>query len=187
MLTEYATLREEVLAAIGHRVAIMNFTFAAMSVLLAGLLTRKVPDSLAGLIAFIAVPQFSHAGLLIWLGEYRRSQRASIWLSKLETRINAAVDTPALSWEGRSDGDNAEQYAHMGFPYVATVALLLGAAYVALGLGGYLITRWLQDAIDGVSLWLIIPPLALYALISETAFLLFFRSKWRECRIRKVS
>jgi len=31
LLAEYATLRQESLGAIGHRVAVMNFTFAAVS------------------------------------------------------------------------------------------------------------------------------------------------------------
>lgn len=185
MLAEYATLREEVLAAIGHRVTTMNFTFAATSVLLAGLLTRKVPDSLAGPIAFFAVPQFAHAGLLIWLGEYRRSQRASMWLSNLEKRINAAVGMSALGWESRSDGESAEQFAHMGFPYIANAALLLGAAYVALGLGGYLIVQGLEDTIDGAWLYAIVFFLALYALVTEGAYLRFFRQKWQESRVRR--
>lgn len=186
MLAEYSTLREEVLAAIGHRVTTMNFTFGATSVLLAGLLARKVPDLLAGLIAFFAVPQFAHAGLLIWLGEYRRSQRASVWLSRLEKRINALVGMDALGWESRSEGEADEEFAHMGFPYIANAALLLGAAYVALALGGYLIGRWMNAHHGTTGLYALVPSLVLYALLTEGLFLRFFRLKWRESRIRKL-
>lgn len=183
MLTEYRTLREEVLNAIGHRVAVMNFTFAAISVLLAGLLTRNVADPLAALIAFFAVPQFAHSGLLIWLGEYRRSQRASCWLAGLERRINTAVGADALGWERRSESDEAGHYAHMGYPYLATAAMLLGSAVVALAIGGWLLTDWLHGE-QGWCLSYLLPALIGYAVITEGAYVLFFRKKWQEARKR---
>lgn len=187
MLAEYETLRTEVLEAISHRVAIMNFTFAAMSVLLAGLLARKVSDPLAGLISLLAIPQFAHAGLVIWLGEYRRSQRASVWLSDLERRINALTGEDDLGWEGRSEGESAERFDHMSFPYVATAALLLGAAYVAIALGGYLLFGQLEKLLGSTHWYVVVSPVLAYSALTECTFLWFFRKKWRECRLREVS
>ena len=183
MLAEYETLRDEVLGAISHRVAVMNFVFAALTVLLAGLLTRNIGDAIAAAVAILAVPQFAHAGLLIWLGEYRRSQRASLWLSRLERRINQEVGSKAMGWEGRSQDPAASDFEHMAFPYVATVALLVGVAYAGLAIGGFLLVEWWKEHSD-VHLWIPLAGLGIYSLFTEAAFLWFFASRWRECRRR---
>lgn len=181
MLAEYETLRDEVLGAIAHRVAVMNFVFAALTVLLAGLLTRRIGDAIAAAVAIFAVPQFAHAGLLIWLGEYRRSQRASLWLRGLEDRINREVGAKAMGWEGRSQGPAAADFGHMAFPYVATVTLLVGIAYAGLAIGGYLLVEWWKEH-SHLHLWIPLAGLGIYALITEVAFLWFFVSRWRESR-----
>ncbi|MEX2448020.1 MAG: hypothetical protein WD404_04665 [Solirubrobacterales bacterium] len=183
MLAEYETLRNEVLAAIAHRVAVMNFVFAALTVLLAGLLTRNIGDAVAAAVAIFAVPQFAHAGLLIWLGEYRRSQRASLWLSRLEQRINREVEVKAMGWEGRSQDPAATDFKHMAFPYVATVTLLVGVAYAGLAIGGFLLVEWWKGHSD-LHLWIPLTGVGVYALVTEAAFLWFFVSRWRECRRR---
>lgn len=183
MLAEYETLREEVLGAIAHRVAVMNFVFAALTVLLAGLLTREIGDAIAAAVAIFAVPQFAHAGLLIWLGEYRRSQRASLWLRGLESRINKEVGAKAMGWEGRSQDPTATDFGHMSFPYVATVTLLVGVSYAGLFIGGYLLVEWWKEH-SHLHPWIPLAGLGVYGLVTEVAFLWFFVSRWRECRRR---
>ena len=74
MLAEYRSVRQESLEAVGHRMTVMSFTFAAVGVVIGGLLARRVSDVLAGLIAILFVPQVSKAALLIWLGEYDRTE-----------------------------------------------------------------------------------------------------------------
>jgi hypothetical protein len=186
MLAEYSTLRQELLESVGHRIAITNFTFAAISVMVAGLLTRKAPDLLAGLTALLAVPQFAHAGLLIWLGEYRRTERASAWLAGLEKRINTDIgESAVLRWESRSEDPSLADFGHLVYPYVATSALLLGAAYVAIALGSYLVFNKLEHAL-GTHYWYVAAsPLAFYALITEGLYIWFFRRRWREARNRR--
>ena len=78
MLAEYGTLRQESLEAVGHRMTVMSFTFAAVGVIIGGLLTRKVSDAVAGLIAVLFVPQVSKAALLIWLGKVLLGQRETV-------------------------------------------------------------------------------------------------------------
>jgi hypothetical protein len=188
MLAEYSTLRQELLESIGHRIQIMNFTFAAMSVMIAGLLTRHVPDILAGLISFLAVPQFAHAGLLIWLGEYRRTERASAWVAGLEKRINAELgDKVLLRWESRSEDASLSDFGHLVYPYVATSALLLGSAYVALVLGGYLLTDGLEHLFKTHHWYIAVWPLVLYALVTEGTYVWYYRRRWQEARQRRGS
>jgi hypothetical protein len=188
MLAEYSTLRQELLESVGHRIQIMNFTFAAMSVMIAGLLTRHVSDVLAGLISFLAVPQFAHAGLLIWLGEYRRTVRASAWLAGLEKRINAELGNKVLlHWESRSEDASLSDFGHLVYPYVATSALLLGSAYVALVLGGYLLTDRLEHLFKTHHWYIADWPLVLYALVTEGVYVWYYRRRWREARRRSRS
>jgi hypothetical protein len=181
MLAEYESLRGEILGAIAHRIAVMNFVFAALTVLLAGLLTRRIGDAIAAAVAIFAVPQFAHAGLLIWLGEYRRSQRASLWLRGLEGRINQEVGAKAMGWEGRSQDPTATDFGHMAFPYVATVALLVGVGYAGLAIGGYLLIEWWKEH-SHLHLWIPLGGFGIYVLITEVSFLWFFVSRWRESR-----
>ena len=135
MLAEYGTLRQESLEAVGHRMTVMSFTFAAVGVIIGGLLTRKVSDAVAGLIAVLFVPQVSKAALLIWLGEYERSQRAGKWLAELEQRVNRALGADALAWEttllaarrttAMEAAGSSRTPVHMGYPYVSVVALVV--------------------------------------------------------------
>src|SRR5512143_3104758 len=135
MLAEYTWLRQECLQAIGYRITVMNFTFGALSVVLAGLLSGNLPPLVAGSIALLFVPQMAKAGLLIWLGEYHRSQRAGRWIAALEARINQLTNSSAMGWETAL----ATRGTHMAYPYIATVIFTLGSGITGNFLGLYFI------------------------------------------------
>lgn len=185
MLTEYDLLRQESLAAIGHRLSILSFSFAALAVLTAGLLQRKVDDALAGVVALAFVPQFAKASLLVWLGEHARSQRAGRYLVGLERRVNAEVGGQALSWEtslaapAPAGGSPDSRRLHMKYPYVAVVVLLLGVGWAAEGLGLYLLAEGLTE--HWPDRWAVVVTclVGAAAVAAEVWFLRFFAGHWR--------
>lgn len=179
MLAEYTALREESIQSIQHRILVMNFTFGALSVIIAGLVSRRVPDLMSGLIALLFVPQMAKAGLLIWLGEYNRSQRAGRWLTRLEAKINDLLESPdAMGWEGTL----ASRGTHMAYPYVATTVIVLGTGYAGSILGAYFLLVQFRAAFPHTPSWPVAVAIALYILTVEGLFLRFFRKKWREVR-----
>ena len=193
MLKQYETVRAESVAAIANRLMVMNFTFAALSVLTAGLLTRKVSDALAGVIAIVFVPQFGKAGLLVWLGEHKRSQRAGRYLRDLEVLIDKTVGRNTLGWETWLQNEQGTtkpglspakpgSSLHMRYPYVAVVALLVGVGWAAEVLGVYLLAHATVHR-PGPPWSAIIPVAAgIACLIVETVFLKFFRDRWLAIR-----
>lgn len=184
MLTEYDLLRQESLAAIGHRLSILSFSFAALAVLTAGLLQRQVDDTLAGVVALAFVPQFAKASLLVWLGEHARSQRAGRYLVGLERRVNTEVGGEALSWEASltapAPGDASDsRRLHMKYPYVAVVVLLLGVGWAAEGLGLYLLTEGLSEHWPDRRAIAVTALLGVAAVGGEVWFLRFFGRHWQ--------
>ncbi|MCA1707688.1 MAG: hypothetical protein LC808_32225 [Actinobacteria bacterium] len=174
MLAEYQTLRQESLQAITNRINVVNFTFGAMSVILAGLLTRQVSDLLGGLVAVLVAPQVAKAGLLIWLGEYNRSQRAGRWLAQLESRINSLVANRAMDWEQwLASGDT-----HMSYPYKANVFITAGLGYASEVLGVYLLALQMRSLSNG-SLFLVVALLTSAIVALEGGFLRYFAVQWR--------
>jgi hypothetical protein len=180
LLAEYASLRDESMAAVGHRMAATNFTFAAVSVLVAGLLTGAAPAMVSAALLALVIPQLAKAGLLIWLGEYHRSQRAGRHVARLEQRINDLLGDDLLAWESGL----VSASTHMAYPYVAVVVLLLGGGYVAEVLGVALAAEellagdWSPAAViaaccgaAGAGVWL------------ELRFLRFFRGHWRAATV----
>jgi hypothetical protein len=176
MLAEYESLRGESLASIGHRISIMNFTFGAMALLLAALLTNALPSTVGAVASLVVLPQIAKAALLIWLGEYARSQRAGRGVAQLEGRINRMLGTDALTWETSIQ----TRTTHLGYPYVATTLLILGSGYAA-----ELVGMWFMfDALAG---WdegraLSSAAVALAILCYEALFLRFFRMQWAKIR-----
>lgn len=183
ILAEYTWLRQECLQAIGYRITVMNFTFGALSVVLAGLLTGKVPPLVAGSIALFFVPQMAKAGLLIWLGEYDRSQRAGHWIEGLEARINQLTNSPgAMGWETTL----ATRGTHMGYPYIAIIVFMLGSGVAGSFLGLYFVVfEYLKHA-SVSERWLIVFALLAYIVAVEILFLRFFRARWRAIRTSRV-
>ena len=127
LLSEYSSLREESMAAIEHRMTATNFTFAAMAVIIAALLTSHTDPRVVVVFLGVGLPQLAKAGLLIWLGEYERSQRAGRHLCQVEAAINARVGDEVLTWERGLSSTRI----HMGYPYRAVVVLLLGTGWLA--------------------------------------------------------
>lgn len=177
LLAEHASLRQESVQAIANRIAVMNFTFGALAVVLAALLAGEVDRTVAGLIALFFVPQMAKAGLLIWLGEYHRSQRAGAWLAHVEAQVNRLVADPnTLAWESSL----IARSSHMEFPYVATAAFILGAGYLGSLLGVFDLVTGLPSGavrIGGACALLV------YAIVVEAVFARYFRRRWRETRL----
>jgi hypothetical protein len=176
LLAEYNSLRQESLNAITNRITIMNFTFGALSIVLASLLATRVPPLLAGITALLFVPQVAKAALLIWLGEYNRSQRAGRRLQELESAINDLVGAQTIGWETKLA--KSPSHGHMSYPYRATVSLVIGAGYAGTIIGCYLLAT-AAPRLEGVWTALIVLAIAAYALVLETSFLLYFMTEWR--------
>lgn len=179
MLAEYAALRNEIVESTTNRVTVMNFTFGALSVLVAGLVTTaSVSRLIVGLVALFLVPQMAKAGLLIWLGEYRRSQRAGRWIARLEEKINQAVGSgDVVGWENYLKRNKA----HMLYPYVGAFVFTLGAGYAGTLFGGYLLTSEFLRRVHSVNLLAGIP-IVVYVLVLEVSFLRFVQPRWRQAK-----
>jgi hypothetical protein len=184
MLAEYASLREESLQSIGHLILIMNFTFGALSIIVAGLLNSRASNILSGIIALFFVPQLAKAGLLIWLGEYNRAQRAGRWIKTLESRINDHLGSEsAMGWENALTGRGKGKSTHMAYPYVAVVLLVLGVGYTSSFLGAYFLIGQLVKVAEGrVVFFFSVILVVIYVLSVETLYFRFFLRKWREVR-----
>lgn len=182
LLAEHASLRQESIQAIANRIAVMNFTFGALAVVIAALLAGQVDRTIAGLIALLFVPQMAKAGLLIWLGEYHRSMRAGAWLARIEAQVNRLVGEPnTLTWETSL----ISRSSHMDFPYVATAAFILGAGY----LGSLLGVLYVSLAIPSGTPARIAGGAALlaYVAVIETVFARFFWRRWRDTRLNPLA
>lgn len=174
LLEEYSSLRRESLSAIGYRVQILAFTFASLAVVVAGLLTRNLPDVLTGIISLIVVPQIAKASVLMWLGEYHRSVRAGRYLRKVEEKINQIVGSNTLGWETTL----ATGTDRMSYPYVSVVSLLLGIGYVASVFGIFLLSFNSKGSLRPSVLVVLVICSALWEAIS-LAYLFF---KWDKIR-----
>jgi hypothetical protein len=180
MLAEYNSLRTESLSGITNRVAIANFVFGALGVLIAALVAQGNPSVLTGLIAAIAVPQIAKVGLLIWLGEYGRSQRAGKWIAELEGRISRLLETDrVMAWES----DLMSASTHMSYPYLSVVLMLLGVGWTGIAVGGSIFVRifgWPRfDEVAGIASIAVVAALAIWELVF--ARLIFWR-KWLDIR-----
>ena len=182
LLAEHSTLRQESVQAIANRIAVMNFTFGALAVVIAALLAGPVDRRIAGLIALLFVPQMAKAGLLIWLGEYNRSMRAGAWLAHVESEVNRLIGRrDTLTWETSL----ISRSSHMDYPYVATAAFILGAGYLDILLGVYDITTSIRGGpaprVVGAGV------LLAFAAAIETVFARFFWRRWRDTRLDPLS
>jgi hypothetical protein len=183
LLTEYDSLRQESLGAIGNRITIANFTFGAIAIMLAALLSLNKPNLAIGITALAFIPQVSKTGLMIWLGEYNRSQRAGRQLRSIENRVNELLGTTAMTWENSLAGTSV----HMGYPYLSTVLLLLGAGWSSSVFGIVVIVQQLRPVVPGGMTWWVFAGVAGYALVVELLFAWFFRRKWKNIRRNNAS
>jgi hypothetical protein len=180
MLLEYSTLRDESLASIGHRLTVVSFVFGALAIVFSALLTRRIPDLVAASISILFIPQISKVALLIWLGEYNRSQRAGRWLIQLENRINTHVGSNAVGWESHlADSVTNDGQFHMSYPYAATVALLLCIGLASDMFGVFLVGSYLrQEHFDDWAVTGILALLGAIVIVVEILFIRWFRIKW---------
>lgn len=183
LLAEYNSLRNESLRTIDNRIIVLNFTFGALSIVIAGLLTRSVPDPLSGVIGLFLVPQTAKAGLLIWLGEYQRSLRAGRWLCTVEGKINSLIGKPnTIGWETALSARMKNTPERLGYPYLATVFFCLVAGYAGTLIGATLLLLSLVNHVSTFTFALCATTIVVYALSIEGYFLQFIRRKWRMMR-----
>lgn len=179
MLNEYNSLRQESMSSIGHRVTVANFSFGAVAVIVAAFITQQKPDWVMGLVTMLLVPQIAKVGLLIWLGEYNRSQRAGKWIAELEQRVSATVScNRVMAWESTLLGNSI----HMTYPYLSVVLLLLGVGWTSTIVGAAALARYFGAAL--LQPWAIVVVVVLVAVVVtvEVLFIRFFRAKWREIK-----
>lgn len=184
LMEEYRTLRQESLDTLGHRLTVVSFTFAALSVVVAGMLTApELPPWVIGAVGVVFVPQAAKAGLFIWLGEYQRSQRAGRHLAELERRINDLLDVDGatgLCWESAL----TSRGGHMSTPYVATIAFTLGAGWTGAALGLYFLWRSFAGAWPAPWPGVAIVVAAVATVVWETLVVRRFVREWRAARER---
>ncbi|GAA3385246.1 hypothetical protein [Streptomyces racemochromogenes] len=179
LLAEYNSLRQESLQAITNRIQIMNFAFTTLSVVIAAMLTTKVSGAVLIPACLVFVPGAAKASLLIWLGEYHRSQRAGRGAALVESRINGLLGQRDLvGWESRLLSTST----HMGYPYVSTALFILSTGVLAEFLGAFLLMdRYTRGGSpwDNVAVML---GVLLYAALCEVLFLRFYLRRWRVIR-----
>ncbi len=184
LMEEYRTLRQESLDTLGHRLTVVSFTFAALSVVVAGMLTAtELPAWIVGAVGVVFVPQAAKAGLFIWLGEYQRSQRAGRHLAELERRVNALLDvdgSAGLCWESAL----TSRGRHMSTPYIATIAFTLGAGWAGVALGLTFLWRSLGSAWPAPWPAVVLGVVAILLTTWEALVVRRFVSEWRDARER---
>ncbi|MGW7205326.1 hypothetical protein [Streptomyces sp. NPDC054837] len=179
LLAEYNSLRAESLQAISNRIQIMNFAFTSLAVVTAAMLTSELSRGILIPACLIFVPGAAKASLLIWLGEYHRSQRAGQGVAAVERRINSALGQgELLGWESRLVSSGT----HMGYPYIATAVFILSTGVLAESLGGYFLAEALAPEPALLGNLAIGGAVFLYALVTEVIFLRFFLRRWRAIR-----
>ncbi|HEX2087254.1 MAG TPA: hypothetical protein VHF89_16345 [Solirubrobacteraceae bacterium] len=181
MLAEYESLRTESQQAIQNRVSVTNFTFGALAVVIAGLLSSNVSEVLAGIVGMVFVPQIAKAGLLIWLGEYNRSQRAGRWIADLEKRMNELVQHDAVGWERRLQAQRGSS-GHMSYPYVANAVITIGMGWAGGVVGAVFLFDEIADATCATATGLSVAGICLAFALVEWWFLRYFARHWREAR-----
>jgi hypothetical protein len=183
LLEEYRTLRQESLDSLGHRLTVVNFTFAALSVVIAAMLASNAPSpALLAIFGLLLVPQGAKAGLFIWLGEYQRSQRAGRHIAHLEQRLNelaAAADGEGMSWESGLKN----RQAHMSTPYIATIAFTIGAGWAGALVGIWYAALALRERLDGIAVGIVISAILLLIGVWEAIALRRFLAEWRAARV----
>ncbi|KAG8753099.1 hypothetical protein FRC14_006428 [Serendipita sp. 396] len=179
---EYNTLRTESLGAINNRLFISSFSLGAFGLILAGLMTRQSPDVPAGIIAMICIPPFAKVCCFMWLGEYKRSQRAGRAVAALEQHINKLLGCSPHSgpanWETRLYGEGAHQVS----PYVASMLTLLGAGWSGFFLGLWLVTPAVLRVAPGWRGVTVLIAVACTMVIMEILWCLKIRLNWKTIR-----
>ncbi|MFD0483247.1 hypothetical protein ACFQ46_11635 [Kineococcus sp. GCM10028916] len=180
MISEWNSIRAESIGAIANRMAIANFSFGALALMVAGLINKDHPSLVVGWVGILFIPTIAKCCVLMWLGEYQRSQRAGRGLVKAEVKINSELrQSAAVTWESELHSPNT----HMGYPYVATIGALLATGWAAWIVGVQYNSHWLRGVLpwwqgDGL-VWSIVA-----ALVSiEAIFIVSIKKKWNTIRL----
>jgi hypothetical protein len=140
MLKEYETLRQESLTAMSSRNSILSFGLAAIAALFTASIAAPVDSNVPRPVLILVVPAVAICVVLMWLGEYERTQRAGKFLADLESKINnkakenkllTSEGEELLRWETQLRGESR----HLKYPYIFTVALLTATGFISLYLG----------------------------------------------------
>ena len=102
MLTEYRSLRAEILECLTNRLRIISFGLATVGVLTVSALGafERSYKQVASLLLAVMIPLSCLLIQIVWLSEIRRGRRASFYLRWLESRVNRHLNSQALLWEG---------------------------------------------------------------------------------------
>ena len=159
-VTEYGTVRTEWLSSRDAQQHTLQWTLAAIAVLIAGILTSDTRTEHALLFVLLAaavvgIAACSHA---IWFGEVLRMERAALFLRGLERRLacRAAAEQPARSapltwetWRGVEVEDRPDAWVPK-----ASASIIAGfGLYGLLALAGILILldAWRDDQLSSAN------------------------------------
>jgi hypothetical protein len=197
---EYNSLRQESLAAIAHRIQIVGFVFAAISIATSAVVAN-VDDTGAAIFCLSVPPFIAFAASLVWLGEYQRSQRAGRGMMEVERSMNLVLDetSEVVLWETslarrsanypvhvrhatdaeherieelRKRKTRASRGAHMSYPYKAALYLMVGPAFVSQLAGVALVVAVSEERSVEVGA-------AVAAIVLDAVFLRAWLSRWR--------
>ena len=192
MLEEYKTLRTESLNSINNRITILLSSFTSLSIITSATVIARLPSLIVGVVLAIAVPTLAKTLAMVWLAEYRRSQRAGAALVALERRINEGIGRMSLTWESNLRSRRMK----ISLPYTSTVVILLTIAYMSELLSLYYISRgarvlerwagpdfpfkWL--GVQFVTSFRITAGVTVALIILEVLSAFIIRSEWRQAR-----
>jgi hypothetical protein len=166
LLVEYTSLRQESLTAIAHQIQIVNFTFAAASLAIAGVVASDISAAKIAAVCLTAIPLLTFSAAFMWLGEHHRSRRAGRGMIEIERSINRFLGENLVIWETelarrRSNDERRTRWrrllstvfrgrsteprgGHMTYPYLAAVIVIVGAGMLSQLFGLLLLSRHLH-------------------------------------------
>jgi hypothetical protein len=136
LLAEYTAIRGEITTSLSNQVSVLSFGAATVGLLVAAAAALwENEGALSGALLFGIVPLVCFLALAVYFGEQIRLLRASLFLRRLETHVNAAFGDGgcALAWEQwgtirRPDLDASNRRA---------ISLVFGSLAVGFAIPGY--------------------------------------------------
>jgi hypothetical protein len=134
-IEEYKSLRQESADAIRAQLTIVNYGLTIIGALLAFAFERQDESDQFSLIIFLGfLPILCYIVIIIWLGEIVRMSRCGMYLSNLEKEFGKRFhpDIAPLGWETHLRSGQTSGARQMKRNYIATIALFLFAAILAI-------------------------------------------------------
>jgi Zn-dependent protease with chaperone function len=184
LLNEYATVRQEGLAAMTSQISTLRYGISGIVVLIGVAVQQHNDEYLGWAITLALVPLVVLFSAVIWMGEYERMGRAGLYVARLEAKINRHLVgggwTP-MEWERwlREGGLTQSRVVGGLHRYLTIAGVFIGfqAASVVMGLHFY----WHKHSHDVSAHWLI--PLAVAINVGILVTLLgYFRSSYEQLR-----